>query len=50
MKPDPPGPSCRPWLATLIAVDMHAGADIALMYPLFPDAITVAMFARAIDR
>lgn len=28
---------------TLIAVDMHAGAPIALVYALFPDEITVAI-------
>ena len=28
---------------TLIALEIHAGAPIALVYPLFPDEITVAM-------
>ena len=28
---------------TLIAVEIHAGAPIAPVYPLFPDEITVAM-------
>jgi hypothetical protein len=30
---------------TLIAVEMHAGALIESVYPLFPDAMTVAIFA-----
>ena len=28
---------------TLIAVEMHAGAPMALVYALFPDEITVAI-------
>jgi hypothetical protein len=31
--------------ATLIAVEMHAGADNASTNPSFPEATTVAMFA-----